>query len=110
MIVGLGHALLRLAHRQVVIHAVFVAILRFFQSFVGQVHAGASHLHQLLRRSNVQQRIANVCVHLRVLVAELSLIRVQCGLCDLGLPAQGKLRKQRRAESAGRVSGAVRAA
>ena len=71
LIVGLGHGLLRLAHGQVVAYAVGVTFLRFFQSFVGQVHAGLRHLDLFLRRGNIEQRVAHIGVNLRLLVAQL---------------------------------------
>ena len=108
MTVGLGHGLLRLAHGEVVADAVRVALLRLFQSFAGEVHAGLRDFDLLLRGSDVEQRVAHVGFDLRVLVAQLRLRGVELRLRLLGLAAQCEFLEQRHAERAGGVHGAVR--
>ena len=108
LIVSLRHALLRLAHSQIVAHTVSVPLLCFAERFVGQVHAGTRNLNQLLRRFNVKQRIANIRVYLRILVAQLVFVCVQRRLRHLGLAAQRELIEQRHGDGACCVSGSMR--
>src|SRR5208337_890341 len=62
-IVGLGHGLLCLAHGQVVAYAVGVTILRFFESFVGQVSARLRNFDLFLRRGDIEQGVAHIGVN-----------------------------------------------
>src|SRR5580698_5239081 len=98
LIVSLGHGLLCLAHGQVVAYAVGVTFLRFFESFVGQVHAGLRHLNLFLSSGDVEQGVAHICVNLRLLVTQLRLRGIEVGLRLLGLAAQRKFFKNRHAQ------------
>ena len=106
--IGLGHGLLRLAHRQVIADAVGIAFLRLFESLIGQLNARLRHLNQLLRRGDVEQRVAHVGFHLRVLVAQLRLRRIQLRLRLLRQAAQGEFLENRHAQRRRRIHRAVR--
>src|SRR5580658_10390748 len=88
LIVGLGHGLLCLAHRQVVAYAVGVTFLRFFERLISQVHTRLRHLDLFLRRCDIEQGVAHIGVNLRLLVAQLRPRGIEVGLRLLGLATQ----------------------
>ena len=100
--------MLRLADGEVVADAVSITLLCLFESFAGEIHAGARDFDLLLRRCDVKQRVADVGFDLRVLVAQLRLRGIELRLRLLGLATQGEFIKYRDAERGGCIDGSVR--
>ena len=87
MIVCLRYRLLSLAHRKVVAHAIYIALLRLTQRLIRQFHARSRNFHLLLRRLDIQQRIES-----KDLAASIAAIAKICATAKgLDLPPEIRL-------------------